>query len=101
MTGGSRHRRDPFFVYYPMTLIHSPLELPPAATSGQGRLADNIAYMDRLVGQLLDELDRLNLRERTLVLFSGDNGLGTGGTIGGRPIDGAKGSLLEGGVARR
>jgi len=37
------------------------------------------------------------LREKTLVIFTGDNGCGLGGTINGKKINGDKGSLLEGG----
>lgn len=65
-------------------------------------MADNVAYMDKLVGKLVAELERLKLRERTLLVFMGDNG--TGGkwadkaTIGGRRLSGQKGSMLEGGA---
>ncbi len=92
-----RHKNEPFFVYYPTPLIHSQLSPTPDGTSGKGLLADNIAYMDKLVGKLLAALDRLKLSENTLVLFTGDNGLGLGGKIHGRPIHGDKGSMLEGG----
>lgn len=92
-----RHKDQPFFVYYPTPLIHSRLSPTPHGTSGKGLLADNIAYMDHLVGALLAELDRLNLSENTLVLFTGDNGMGLNGKIHGRPIHGDKGSMLEGG----
>lgn len=93
----ARNRDKPFFVYYPLTLIHSPLAPTPDGVSGNGQLADNIAYMDKIVGRLLDGLDKLNLRENTLVIFTGDNGNGLGGKINGKPIDGNKGSLREGG----
>jgi arylsulfatase A len=55
--------------------------------------------MDKLVGKLIAELERQNLRENTFVMFMGDNG--TGGkyadqsTIGGRRLAGQKGSMLE------
>jgi arylsulfatase A len=72
---------------------------PDSRADGKATLyADNIAYMDRLVGKVVAELERLGLREQTLVLFSVDNGTpGSKATIGGRKIVGAKGSLLEGG----
>ncbi|CAN5367548.1 sulfatase-like hydrolase/transferase [soil metagenome] len=92
-----RKKNEPFFVYYPMTLIHSHLYATPDGKSGRGLLADNIAYMDKLVGKVLSKLDELKLRENTLVLFSGDNGLDIGGRMNGRPISGGKGSLLDGG----
>lgn len=45
------------------------------------------------------ELDKLHLRENTLIVFSTDNGtVGQPSTIGGRKINGVKGSMLEGGA---
>lgn len=95
----TRHKDRPFFLYYPMTLIHGKLFKTPDSGSGGGDLlADNIAYMDKLVGKLLDELEKMKLSERTLVVFVGDNGLaGRGGKISGRDISGHKGTVLEGG----
>jgi arylsulfatase A len=55
--------------------------------------------MDKQVGEIVAELDKLGLREKTLVIFSGDNGtaLSYPSTIGGRMINGKKASMLEGG----
>ncbi len=93
-----RHRDRPFFVYYPMVLVHGPiLRTPDSPPRSADLLADNIAYMDKLVGKLVAELDRMRLREKTLLVFTGDNGSPRGGTINGREIDGRKGSMKEGG----
>ncbi|HMC97754.1 MAG TPA: sulfatase-like hydrolase/transferase, partial [Flavobacteriales bacterium] len=63
--------------------------------------ADNNAYMDKLVGQLVSALDKLGLREKTLLVFVGDNGTAHQGipaaTVDGRPLAGFKASMLEGG----
>ncbi len=95
-----RHRDEPFFVYYPTPLVHSPLlHTPDSGKQGGNRYADNVAYLDKLVGKLATELDRLKLRENTMLVFVGDNG-STGDAnnkIDGKVIDGAKGSMLEGG----
>jgi arylsulfatase A len=105
------HKDGPFFLYYSMSHIHGEIlptpdspPLPPG-TSDSAREAqhykDNVLYMDKLVGALLAELARLKLRENTLVVFMGDNGTGKsrapGATIGGRRIEGEKGSMQEGG----
>jgi arylsulfatase A len=104
-----RHQREPFFVYYPMPLIHQPLRRTPDSSpekldleeqleGGDGSLyGDNIHYLDKLVGQLVAELDALGLRENTLILFTADNGSLPVGTVDGRSIDGKKGTLTEGG----
>lgn len=99
----TRHREQPFFLYYSLSHIHSEiLPTPDSAPDSKDLYADNIAYMDKLVGQLVAELDRLKLREKTLIVFFGDNG--TGGnyadrsTVNGRRLSGEKGDMLEGGA---
>jgi len=81
--------------------IHSRLQATPDSRPDGDAYAENIAYMDKLVGRLLDALDSLGLRKNTLVVFMGDNGTAIGyarkATIGGRPLSGKKGDMLEGG----
>ncbi len=105
------HKDGPFFLYYSMSHVHgeilpTPDSLPnPAGEDAATRLArhytDNIAYMDKLVGKLMAELDRLKLRQNTLIVFMGDNGTAKAhapvATIGGKRLDGEKGSMKEGG----
>jgi arylsulfatase A len=71
----------------------------PGTTDEKALYADNLAYMDKQVGLVIKELDRLKLREKTLIVFSGDNGTAAKfpTTIGGRTISGRKGQMLEGG----
>jgi len=103
-----RHRDGPFFVYYPIPLTHGPILRTPDSPPGSTDLyADNIAYLDKLVGKLVAELDGMGLREKTLIVFTGDNGCTpqasrqkggrSGGMIHGRAIEGAKGDMTEGG----
>lgn len=100
----TRHKDQPFFAYYPMPHVHGPILNTPDSTAGsdQDRLyTDNVEYMDKLVGRLMDELDRLNLRDNTIVIFTGDNGTAHFGvhlaTVNEKPISGMKGTMLEGG----
>ena len=98
-----RNRDRPFYLYYSLSHVHNEiLRTPDSAPNSKDYYTDNIVYMDKLVGQLLAELDRLHLRENTLIVFVGDNGTATAradrATIGGRRLSGAKGSMLEGGA---
>ncbi len=94
-----RHREGPFFVYYPTPLIHGPiLKTPDSGNDGKkSHYEDNIAYLDKLVGKLIAELDRLKLRDNTLIVFTGDNGSVPHESVHGRKVDGHKSDLLEGG----
>jgi arylsulfatase A len=96
-----RHKSEPFYFYYAMHLVHKPTLHTPDSPRKDGpeRYDDNIKYMDKQVGALMAELDKLGLREKTLVIFSGDNGTAVGypSPVRGRMVNGAKGSMLEGG----
>jgi arylsulfatase A len=105
------NKEKPFFLYYSMSHVHSqilptPDSAPPdlstdAAARELQLYSDNISYMDKLVGKLVAELDRLKLRENTVIFFMGDNGTGKAhaerATIGGRRMVGQKGGMEEGG----
>lgn len=97
-----RHRDQPFFLYYPMVHVHEPMRRTPDSSSeSKDYFADNVVYMDKLVGNLMAELDKLNLREKTVVFYVGDNGTAKAhsdvSTVNGRQINGHKGELPEGG----
>ncbi|MCX6141934.1 MAG: sulfatase-like hydrolase/transferase [Ignavibacteriales bacterium] len=96
----TKNHDKPFYLYYSLSHVHAEiLPTPDSAPDSKDLYADNIAYMDKLVGKLIDELEHQKLREKTLIIFFGDNG--TGGkyadhsTIGGRRLSGQKGSMLE------
>ncbi|MFA6544757.1 MAG: sulfatase-like hydrolase/transferase [Limisphaerales bacterium] len=100
------HKGHPFFFYYSMHLVHRPIlntpDSPKDAVSGKEnpeRYDDNIAYMDKQVGGIVAELEKLGLREKTLVIFSGDNGSHQqyAAPVRGRKLNGHKGTMLEGG----
>jgi len=66
----------PFFVYLPYTQAHLPALPHPdfAGRTGNGRWADMLAEMDHRAGEVLDAVDRLGLREDTVVIWTSDNG---------------------------
>ena len=95
-----RHKEQPFFVYYSMSHVHGPIVRTPDSRGQSHLYADNNAYMDKLVGKLVSELDRLGLREKTVILFAGDNGTAGSAekaTVEGKPLSGQKATMLEGG----
>ena len=91
-------REQPFFLYFSHTIPHPPLNLPESArTPGRPIYDDAIEHMDEQVGRIIDTLDRLRLRENTLVVFTSDNGpMNRGGNTGG--LRGRIRDSYEGGV---
>jgi arylsulfatase A len=99
-----RHKGEQFFLYYPMSHMHTPIVRTPESKEGEAPdqlYTDNVTYMDKLVGKLMDELARQNLRENTVVIFAGDNGTAAPGEqlakVDGKVISGRKATMLEGG----
>ncbi len=76
------HRHRPFFVYFPMCLVHSPFVPTPDSPEWKGNrnkrakkfFKDMVEYMDTLVGRIVRKLDEVGLRDETLLMFTGDNG---------------------------
>ncbi len=120
------HKDGPFFLYLPFTIPHLALQVPDDSlaeykgkfeeTPYKGKAyqphdtpraayAAMITRMDRTVGRVMSLLKDLKIDEKTLVLFSSDNGAIDGyagtdakffGSIG--DLRGMKGSLYEGGI---
>jgi arylsulfatase A-like enzyme len=92
-----QNKEKPFFVYLPHTMIHEPLAASEAfkGKSASGLLGDVIEEIDWSVGQVMKTIKELGLDEKTLVIFTSDNGpdMGSAG-----PFKGKKGSNFEGGV---
>ena len=107
-----RNKDVPFFAYYPMILPHWPFEPTPDSpdydktfpgAKGIGKMKyfkDMVSYTDKLVGKLVDKLDSLGLREKTLVIFTGDNGtyVKIVSNLNGAKYPGGKGSTRDNGT---
>ncbi len=66
---------QPFFVYYAPNAIHEPVAPNPKFTgSPYGKYGDFIDELDWSVGEVLATLDKLKLADKTLIIFSSDNG---------------------------
>lgn len=130
-----RDNDKPFFLYLSMAEPHTSIENPPAANAqyarytrgeivpirsgdaqppkadlvprGPGEYYANVSFMDQQLGRVLNELDRQQLSEQTIVVFTSDNGPVTSqwinwyevnahGSTGG--LRGRKHMLYEGGI---
>ena len=85
------NREKPFLVYYPMILTHCPFDPTPDSTdwdpkrlgsttykgdrnNPQRHFRDMVAYADKVVGQIVAQLEKAGVRDNTLLIFTGDNG---------------------------
>ena len=99
------YRDEPFFLYYPMALVHSPFVPTPDSTDRNNRnrqqnFADMVAYMDKIVGRIVDRTVELGIADRTLILVTGDNGThqSISSQMGDTAIVGGKGKPTDGGT---
>ena len=110
------NKDNPFFVYLPHPIPHKPLHVSPPFMEGVAdELVDtlklekgNVDYktrdklfrqaineIDWSVGRILDTLKTQGIDEKTLVIFTADNGPAVGNA---GPLKGKKGSTFEGGM---
>ena len=113
----TENKDDPFFVYYPMIAPHWPFVPTPDhpdwdptmwqdKKSEPGGYRDQkywdamVRYTDKMVGRIIDHLERSGLRENTLVIWTGDNGTYTGvkSQFNGEVYQGGKGSTKDAGT---
>ncbi len=97
-----RHAEEPFFVYLAHPMPHVPLYVSDRfrGASEQGLYGDVIMEIDWSVGEILRTLEELDLAERTLVVFTSDNGpwLSYGNHAGSAgPLREGKGTTWDGG----
>lgn len=110
-----RHAGHPFFLDVAFNATHWPFEPPdlaktPARPPGTGRQVveqwaaegtreDYVKMLERAdsaIGRILATIDRLGLRDNTLVIFTNDNGGEWLSRMG--PLTNRKGTLWEGGL---
>ena len=109
-----RNKEQPFFVYYPMVLVHNPFVPTPDTIGDQTRehsankapkekakrkenFVAMVNYMDKIVGRIVDKVDEIGQLENTIILFTADNGTNTSITSrwNGRDIKGGKAGMKD------
>jgi arylsulfatase A len=94
------NKDKPFFVYLPHTMPHNPVHSSEkfrgkSANDGYG---DCVEEIDWSTGQILETLKKLDIDDRTLVVFTSDNGAAKRWGGSNLPLSGFKGSTMEGGM---
>jgi arylsulfatase A-like enzyme len=120
--GGS----EPWFVYVPFHAVHTPVDAPPqykeiyegvnfhpdpVKHESRLRMAAMVSQLDAKIGEFVTALERTGQRERTLIVFTSDNGgieslkNAYVGTVPHSPLNsendplrGQKNTLYEGGI---
>lgn len=109
-----RNRQQPFFVYYPMVLVHDPFVATPdtigdaprtqaankAPKSKKDRKTNFVAmvnYMDRIVGRIVAQVKAVDQLDNTIIMFTADNGTNTSisSRWNGQMIRGGKGGMKD------
>ncbi len=111
-----KHQSEPFFVNYWMFSVHAPFDAKKTLIEKhRNRVNPNdpqrcptyaamIESMDDAVGTLLDALDRLKIADRTIIIFTADNGGNMYNDVDGTtptsnaPLRGGKATMFEGGT---
>ena len=111
-------RDEPFLLYFPYYTVHTPIQakpedlarfdarVDPEARHRDPAYAGMLAALDRSVGRIRERLGELGIADRTVIVFTGDNGgldrRGSDGRMGNptenEPLRAGKGSAYEGGV---
>lgn len=105
-----RKKDRPFFVYYPMVLVHDPFVATPDSREWVNRdqryrkdtafFGDMVSYCDRIVGKITRRLKELDIDDNTILIFTGDNGTNRSiisRTVSGL-IKGGKGNTIDAGT---
>lgn len=97
-----RNKDRPFFLYVPHSMCHVPLYVSDKfrGKTERGLFGDVIEEVDWSVGEILKALKQYNIDEKTLVIFTADNGpwLSYGDHAGSAgPLREGKGTMFDGG----
>lgn len=103
----NKNKENPFFIYYPMALVHDPFQPTPNSKDwiDQNKrqkgnkviyFSEMVNYMDTVVGRIVNSLKKNNL-DNTILIFIGDNGTDNRVVTlnNGKKIRGAKGSTIK------
>lgn len=79
----SENKDHPFFLYFPTQLPHGPVSVPEVhpdfevderLTQIEKEYASMVKMLDDNIGQIVNQLEELDIRENTIIIFTSDNG---------------------------
>lgn len=103
-----KDKQSPFFAYFPFYSVHTPIQgRADLIQNYEGKTSKHfkvnptyaamVAAMDEAVGKVINHLKASNLLDRTIIIFTSDNGAHGAYSLS-RPLRGAKGMFYEGGI---
>lgn len=100
------HADKPFFIYVPFTAPHTPHEAPQSYIDQYKQVEDEdrriycamVTCLDDAVGRIVETVRKAGLAERTLIVFTSDNGGARVLSADNGPLPHGKGSMREGGI---
>lgn len=99
----NKHKDQPFFMHMAFYAVHTPIQKVPEfvdkyiGSEVPAAYASMVEKMDQGIGKIISELDKLGLKDNTLLLFTSDNG-GICKINKQTPFRAGKGSYFEGGI---
>ena len=105
-----RKKDVPFFVYYPMVLVHDPFVPTPDSKDWENKdqrymndtsyFKEMVSYTDKIVGKIAAKLKDSGLDDNTILIFTGDNGTNRSVFTSTRKgiIRGGKGNTIDAGT---
>jgi arylsulfatase A-like enzyme len=108
-----QNKANPFFIYLPHYTVHIPLGAREAAVEAHRKKADGrynpvyaamVESLDESVGRVMEALERAGVGDRTVVMFTSDNGglryegKAKDPVTDNAPFRAGKGHLYEGGI---
>ena len=107
------NKEEPFFVYYPTVLVHSPFVPTPETIGDQPKdqsanraprdrklkkanYVAMVSYLDKIVGKIVQKVEDVGQLENTIILFTSDNGTESiTSKWKGQKLKGAKGKTVD------
>lgn len=112
-----RNQKQPFFVYYPMVLVHDPFvptpdnlgdrkpvyalnKAPRDPAERKKNFVAMVEYMDKIVGKIVKQVEAVDQLDNTIILFTADNGTNKSirSAWNGTQWQGGKGGLKDNGT---